>query len=91
MIFLDSRYSDSTLFKAYDARNASYQLTAFRTFPTYYVPYYVYEWIETDRIDDVARKLLGRAELWWEIMDINPEVLDPFNIAPGTLIRIPRD
>jgi hypothetical protein len=91
MIFLDSRYADGTILKAYDARNGSYQLTVFRNFPRYYTSYLVYEWVETDRIDDIALQFLGKSELWWEIMDINPEVLDPFNIAPGTLIRIPRE
>jgi len=27
--------------------------------------------------------------MWWEIMDINPEILDPFTITPGTQLRIP--
>lgn len=90
MIYLDSRYVDGTVFKAYDSRNNSYQLTVFRNFPIYTVGYFMYEWVETDRIDDIALQFLGKPEFWWQIMDINPEVLDPFNIEPGTLIRIPR-
>lgn len=90
MIFLDSRYADSTVIKAYDSRNQSYQLTAFRNFPEYKTTYFMYEWVETDRIDDLALQFLGKAELWWQIMDINPEVLDPSDIAPGTKLRIPR-
>lgn len=90
MIFLDSRYVDGTVFKAFDARNNKYQLTVFRNFPSYYTQFLVYEWVETDRIDDIAVQFLGKADLWWQIMDINPEILDPFNIAPGTQVRIPR-
>lgn len=90
MIYLDSRYADGTIFKSFDARNASYQLTVFRKFPSYYTTFLSYEWVETDRMDDIATQFLGKPELWWQIMDINPEIIDPFNIAPGTLIRIPR-
>lgn len=91
MIYLDSRYSDATLFKAYDSRKKQYQLTAFRVFPAYRTDFYTYEWVETDRIDDIALKLMGSSDLWWQIMDINPEILDPFNIAPGTHLRIPSE
>lgn len=90
MIYLDSRYSDGTIFKAYDSRNKSYNLTVFRTFPSYSTDFFVYEWIETDRIEDIAVQFLGAPELWWQIMDINPEVIDPFNIPLGTQLRIPR-
>lgn len=89
MIYLDSRYADGTIFKAYDARNGSYQLTVFRNFPTYTTSFFMYEWVEIDRIDDIALQFLGKSELWWQIMDINPEILDPFNIPPGTQLRIP--
>ena len=90
MIYLDSRYADGTIFKAYDSRNSKYQLTVFREFPSYSTEFIIYQWVETDRIDDIALQFLGKSELWWQIMDINPEVLDPFNIEPGTDIRIPR-
>ena len=89
MIYLDSRYVDGTVFKAYDARTATYQLTVFRNFPTYSTSFFIYEWVETDRIDDIALQFLGKSELWWQIMDINPEILDPLNIPPGTQLRIP--
>lgn len=90
MIFLDSRYVDGTVFKAFDSRNQSYQLTVFRNFPVYKTSYFIYEWVETDRIDDLALQFLGKSDFWWQIMDINPEILDPFDIAPGTKVRIPR-
>lgn len=90
MIYLDSRYVDGTVFKAYDSRTDKYQLTVFRNFPSYSVTFLIYEWVETDRIDDIALQFLGKADLWWQIMDLNPEILDPFNITPGTQLRIPR-
>jgi prophage DNA circulation protein len=39
----------------------------------------------------VALKLLGDAELWWRILDFNPEINDPVNIVGGTVLRIPNE
>lgn len=91
MIFLDSRYVDGKLFKARDARNQKYQVSVFRVFPTDLASYFIYEWVETDRIDNVAHRFLGSPNLWWRIMDFNPDIIDPFNISPGTPIRIPNE
>lgn len=91
MIYLDSRYSDSTLYKAFDARTGTYQVTVQRVFPEFAIDYFIHEWVETDRLDNLALRHLGDPSLWWRIMDINPEVIDPSNISPGTQLRIPND
>ena len=91
MIYLDSRYADGPLFKARDAKTNSYQQTVFRAWPEYNVQFYMYEVTEIDRIENIAVKTLGNSELWWEIMDINPEVINPFEIPPGTQLRIPNE
>jgi len=49
----------------------------------------MYEYVEKDRLDTLAQKYLNNPGLWYEILDINPEIIDPTNIAPGTLLRIP--
>jgi hypothetical protein len=89
MIFLDSRYATASLFKAWDARKQQYNLTAFRRFPSYTTKYFIYQWVETDRLDNVANKFLNNPNFWHKILDINPEIIDPTVIEPGTLIRIP--
>lgn len=89
MIFLDSRYIDGPLFKAHDARDGAYKLTVFREWPTYSSKFYQYEVVETDTIGNLASKFLGHPHLWYQIMDINPEVLNPFKLTPGTILRIP--
>ena len=91
MIYLDSRYADGTVFKAFDSRviKQEYQLTVFRKWPTYKTNFFIYVWNEMDRIDNVANKFLGDSQMWWQIMDINQEIIDPFDIAPGTQVRIP--
>lgn len=91
-IFYDSRYADegSVRFTAYDSRDAKYKKTVFRQWPSYETRYFYYDWVETDRIDLLALEFLGNSSLWWQIMDINPQILNPFSIEPGTRIRIPR-
>lgn len=88
MIFLDSRYADGTLFKAWNARKEQYDLAVFRTWPSQLKSFFIYEWVETDRIDNLANRFYGEPNLWWMILDLNPEILDPQNIKPGTQLRI---
>jgi prophage DNA circulation protein len=90
-IYLDSRYADGPLFKGKDARNNTYVTTVYRYWPTYLKNVIIYEVKEIDRIEDIAVRYLGNPALWWKIMDLNPEVLDPFNIVTGTSLRIPND
>lgn len=89
MIFLDSRYVDGMLFKAFDSRKKNYQLTVFRQWPTYVSEFFWYEWTDADRLDVLATKFLGDSSRWWEIMDINPQINNPLTIAAGVEIRIP--
>jgi nucleoid-associated protein YgaU len=91
MIYLDSRYADGPLFKAFEPKTQTYQQTVFRAFPTYHVQFYWYTVTEIDRMENIAVKTLGNPELWWQIMDINPEIINPFEIAPGTQLRIPNE
>lgn len=53
------------------------------------VDYFLYQFGEHDRIELVAHNFLNDYARWHEIMDINPEILDPFSITAGTTIRIP--
>ena len=89
MIFLDSRYVDGTLTKTWNPRKQQYDLVVLRNWSTYVQSYFYYNWVETDRLDNLATKYLGNPSMWWEIMDINPEILDPLTITPGTQLRIP--
>ena len=44
--------------------------------------------VEGDRIDLIAYRYLGRAELWWIICDYN-EVFFPLELVIGIVLRIP--
>lgn len=89
MIYLDSRYVDGRIFKVWNSRKTQYDLTVFREWPTYVQSFLIYEWVETDRLDNIAARFLGDPSQWWVIMDINPEIIDPNEIPPGTQLRIP--
>lgn len=89
MIFSDSRYADGTLITAFDSRKSNYAVGVLRQFPAETTSFYYYTWNASDRIDLVALNLLGDVDLWWRIMDFNPEINDPVNIAAGTSLRIP--
>jgi hypothetical protein len=91
MIYTDSRYARGVFFKAYNPRKKTYDLTVLRRFPTDQSNFYYYAWRERDRVENVAARLMGDANLWWRIMDYNPELIDPVNIPVGTLLRIPDD
>lgn len=89
MIYKDSRYSSGNISREYSNQHASYQVMVRRVFPTAKARFYLYTWKEQDRIDLVAKDRLGHANLWWKILDYNPEILNAWDIAPGTILRIP--
>ena len=89
MILTDSRYADGVLFKAHDSRKNEYYLTVNRNISTSTSDFIYYQWVEQDRLDKIAAEYLGYPTHWWKIMDINPEVINPFEIPVGTILRIP--
>jgi hypothetical protein len=66
-----------------------YNVTVFRTIPQSSSGFSLYTWMVGDRPDIVATKVLGNPTLWWEVFDLNPEIIDPLNVPPGTVIRVP--
>lgn len=53
------------------------------------VEYFDHSWEYGDSLGNLAYVNLGDERLWWKIMEINPEISDPFSIEPGTVIRVP--
>ena len=89
MITFDSRYFNGHLFWAKDARKNENGIAVLRNWDVIKQRFFFYEWTATDRLDLVATKYFGNSDLWWKIMDYNPEIVDPLNISPGTQLRIP--
>lgn len=83
-----SRYLQGSLLRLPNSVG-TYNLSVVRTVPGQYGRFNLYVWQETDRPDIVAYNQLGNPSLWWAIFDINPEIIYPLNITPGTVVRIP--
>lgn len=89
MIFRDSRYASGVITKEYNPATGQFPVVVYRKFPNAISKFFIYEWTEEDRIDQVALRFLGNASLWWKIMDFNPELLNPMHIPSGSPVRIP--
>ena len=48
-----------------------------------------YEVVSGDTISGIAKKLLGNADLWKEIVKLNPNIKNPDLIQPGMSLTIP--
>jgi len=90
MIERVSRYYNGPLAQTVDKTTGQYVISVFRKFPTSKVVRYImYTWKDGDNLSTIAEHYGSGAKYWWEIMEINPEILDPFYIKPGTVLRVP--
>jgi len=88
----NSRYETGNFGAVFDGHAQYPTIYVFRNFNApETTKYYVYTFKVGDRVDKIATAIYGKPELWHRIMDINPEILEPFSITPGTVIRIPID
>lgn len=84
-----SRYNQGTIVRNMPTSSGQYNITVLRTVPASNSAFSLYIWQAQDRPDTVANRLLGNPHLWWAIFDINPNIIYPLNIPPGTAVRIP--
>jgi LysM repeat protein len=85
-----SRYNDGPLLQLPYEHTNTYAISVYRNWvKSKTVSYKEYTWVSGDTLASLAVKYCGGAKYWWEIMDINPEITDPFYIDPGTIIRVP--
>jgi hypothetical protein len=85
-----SRYYNGNLTQTPNKTTGTSEISVFRKFPqNVSVNYVLYTWIEGDNLGEIAKRYNLGEKYWWEILDINPEILDPFTIAPATQLRIP--
>jgi hypothetical protein len=90
MIERVSRYYTGPLAQTPNKYTGAYEISVFRLFPTSKkTTYDSYTWVDGDTLGGLANLNIGDPRFWWEIMDANPTVTDPFNIPPGTLLRVP--
>jgi nucleoid-associated protein YgaU len=90
MIERVSRYYDGPLTQTPAKYTGEYVISVFRKFPnSVSVNYISYTWKEGDTLSHISERYGIGAKYWWEIMEINPEISDPFNISPGAILRVP--
>ena len=88
-----SRYYDGPILQLPNAFNPTlYDISVYRNWPdNFEFNYKLYTWTEGDNLPALAYKnpTLQDPTLWCVIMDIHPEIDDPFSIEPGQQIRVP--
>jgi hypothetical protein len=89
MIFLNSRYEYALLDYFALEQDADVHPVLFYPTPDIgTINYFEYAWVEGDRLDLVSQEFYQNPSFWWFILDKNPEIIDPNNITPGTILRI---
>lgn len=90
MIERVSRYYNGPLTQTADKYTGDYVISVFRRFPDSRILNYIsYTWKNGDNLSRLAEVFGVGAKYWWEIMEINPEIDDPFDIEEGTILRVP--
>ena len=89
-IYRGSRYEYSTVDFFSTTVNGDEQAVVLYDFSNIgYVKYWNHQYIQGERLDQIAYKYYQKPEYWWIIPEYNPEITDLNNITPGTILRIP--
>jgi hypothetical protein len=90
MIFKGSRYEYSTVDFFSPKTTKSEQPVIFYTFSTLgRISYWEHQYVQGERLDQIASKYYQNPKSWWLIPEYNPEIVDFTAITPGTILRIP--
>lgn len=90
MIERVSRYYDGPLAQPKKKYTDEPTIAVFRKFPeSKYVAYVEYVWKEGDTFAALSYAMNSGTKYWWNILDINPTITDPFSIEPGTKVYLP--
>jgi len=54
------------------------------------ISWWEHQYVEGERLEQIAHQYYKRPELWWVIPEYNPTIVDFINIVPGTIIKVPR-
>ena len=89
MINADSRYTTATITTGAGSDGETRQEMRVAFPRPKSVSYTYYRVVDGERIDTIAHDFFGRADLWLMLADVNPEILDWFDLPPGSVIRVP--
>ena len=85
-----SRYYDGPLTQVPQKKTGVYTIGVFRNWPaSKTVKYIEHTWEDGDSLGALSALYGDGSKYWWEIMEINSEIINPLNISPGTVIRVP--
>jgi hypothetical protein len=85
-----SRYFEGPLAQIPNKTTGEYDIAVYREFTSLgSITFLTHTWVYGDNLSSLAKKYLLNPLLWWQIMEVNPEITDPFSIEPGTEIRVP--
>ena len=89
-IFQGSRYEYSVVDFVATSEDADANAVVFYSFDELGVfSYLEHTYVQGERLDSIANRYYDRPDMWWTILDHNPEIDDPDNIQPGKILRIP--
>lgn len=83
MIYIGSRYETADIQFILDSRTMTTRPAVMRTVPPPRTPSMVYRWVDGDRPDTLGKRFADKPINWWQVMDLNPETIDPLALRPG--------
>jgi hypothetical protein len=88
MISPNSRYNTTKLVtEEVNNKSTIYILPPNQKVTVFQYTYYTVTF--ADRIDNIAATFLGNPTLWYQIAQVNPQIMNWLTLQPGTTIRIP--
>lgn len=85
-VHIGSRYIKSPIF-ARNGQTFIFNIREKHKFNSDLATYYTY--LEGDTLDGIAFKYYGNANLYWAILDANPQYLSEMDIKVGDVLMIP--
>ena len=89
-IFSGSRYKNSVVDYFTKAEYGSATPVVFYSFDALdSISFFTHIYNPNETLHSLSQKYFRRPDLWWTILEYNPEIVDFFSIPAGTTIRIP--
>ena len=89
-IYSGSRYETVTVdYFTKEESGRSYPIVFYPIGALNQISYVTHIYTPGETLHYLSQKYFKRPDLWWTIVEYNPEITDFFNIPSGTLLRIP--
>jgi len=89
-IYKGSRYEYSTIDFVSTTAGGQANPIVFYEFSTLgTLTYFEHQYVQGERLDQIANKYYKDSEYWWIIPEFNPQIVDFTDIPEGTVLKIP--